>query len=100
VCGQENLIDHVFIHEKLGISNEGAVDIANATYDKEKTTLKKIASLHAFVENEQWNEVRMKDVATLALGSRPRPRLARVQAKREARESHLMLPGVQKSVRE
>jgi hypothetical protein len=33
-------------------------------------------------------------VATLALGSRPRQGLARVQAKREARESHLMLPGV------
>jgi hypothetical protein len=33
-------------------------------------------------------------VATLALGSRPRQRLARVQAKKEARESHLMLPGM------
>ncbi len=39
-------------------------------------------------------------VVTLALGSRPRQGLARVRAKREARESHLMLPGVQKSVRE
>jgi hypothetical protein len=39
-------------------------------------------------------------VATLALGSRPRQGLAKVRAKREARESHFMLPGVQKSVRE
>jgi hypothetical protein len=34
------------------------------------------------------------DVATLALGSRPKQRLARVRAKREARESHLILPVV------
>jgi hypothetical protein len=33
-------------------------------------------------------------VATLALGSRPRQRLARVRAKREARNSHLMLLGM------
>jgi hypothetical protein len=39
-------------------------------------------------------------VATLALGSRPKQGFARVQAKREARESHLMLPGVWESVRE
>jgi hypothetical protein len=32
-------------------------------------------------------------VATLALGSRPRQGLAKVQAKNEARESHFMLPG-------
>jgi len=33
-------------------------------------------------------------VATLALGSRPKQELARVQAKREAQESHFMLPRV------
>jgi hypothetical protein len=33
-------------------------------------------------------------VATLTLGSQPRQGLARVRAKREAQESHLMLPGV------
>jgi len=35
-------------------------------------------------------------VATLALGSRPSPRqgLTRLRAKREARGSHVMLPGV------
>jgi hypothetical protein len=37
-------------------------------------------------------------VVTLALGLQPRQGLARVRAKREARESYLMLPGVQKSV--
>ncbi len=39
-------------------------------------------------------------VVTLTLGSRPRQGLARVQAKKEAWDSHLMLSGVQKSVRE
>ncbi len=39
-------------------------------------------------------------VATLALSSRPKQGLARLQAKKEARESHLMLLVVQKSVRE
>jgi hypothetical protein len=33
-------------------------------------------------------------VATLALGSRPRQGLTRVQDKREAREAHLIFPGV------
>jgi hypothetical protein len=42
---------------------------------------------------------RLIDVATLALGSRPRQGLARLRAKKEARESHLVLPRVQKSVR-
>ncbi len=32
-------------------------------------------------------------VATLALGSRSRQRLAKLRAKSEARESHFMLPG-------
>jgi hypothetical protein len=39
-------------------------------------------------------------VATLALGLQQRQGLARVWAKREAWESHLMLPRLQKSVRE
>jgi hypothetical protein len=38
-------------------------------------------------------------VATLALGSQPKQGLARVWAKGEARQSHLMLPGVKESVR-
>ncbi len=44
--------------------------------------------------------IRVICVATLALGLWSRQGLARVQAKREARKSHLMLLGVQKSVRE
>jgi hypothetical protein len=39
-------------------------------------------------------------VATLALGSQPSQRFARVRATKEAQESHFMLSGVQKSVRE
>jgi hypothetical protein len=33
VCGQEILIDRVLIHEQLGISKEGVVDVANATFE-------------------------------------------------------------------
>jgi hypothetical protein len=40
------------------------------------------------------------NVATLALGSRPRQGLVKMQAKNEAQESHFMLPGVRESVRE
>jgi hypothetical protein len=43
--------------------------------------------------------VKNQRVTTLTLGSRPKQGLARVRAKREAWESHLMLLGVQKSVR-
>jgi len=46
------------------------------------------------------NKGGMGCVATLALGSRPRKGLAKVWAKKEARESHFMLLGVQESVRE
>jgi hypothetical protein len=46
------MINHALIHEQLGISNEGAIDVVNATYEKTKIILKKIASPHAFMENE------------------------------------------------
>jgi len=46
------------------------------------------------------NSSPINSVATLALGSRPRQRLARLWAKKEARESGCMLLGVQESVRE
>ncbi len=50
--GEEIIIDKVFIHEQLGISKEGIVDVANATFEKAKTALKKIIGPHAFIENE------------------------------------------------
>ncbi len=40
------------------------------------------------------------NVATLALGSRPRQGVAKLRAKKEARESCRMFLGVQESVRE
>ncbi len=46
------------------------------------------------------NPIACHDFATVALGSRPRQRLARVQDKREAQEAHLIFPGVQESVKE
>jgi hypothetical protein len=61
VCGQEILIDHVLIHEKLGISKEGTIDVVSATFDEAKSTLKKITGPHAFVENEHWSVVHMKE---------------------------------------
>ncbi len=39
-------------------------------------------------------------VVTLALGSRPKQRLVKMQAKKEAQESHFMVLGVQENVRE
>ncbi len=47
-------------------------------------------------EYEKWDDHALHKpfVATLALGLRPKLRLARVWAKREAQESHLMLPGM------
>ncbi len=50
VRGQIFLIDQVLIHEQLGISKEGVIDVANATFDEAKTALKKITGSHAFVE--------------------------------------------------
>jgi len=52
VHGQEIFIDHVLNHEQLGISKEGVVDVVNATFEKTKTTLKRIVGPYAFVENE------------------------------------------------
>jgi hypothetical protein len=34
--GQEILINQILIHEQLGISKEGAIDVANATFDEAK----------------------------------------------------------------
>ncbi len=59
--GQEIFINHVFIHEQLGISKEGAINVANATFEDAKTALKIIVSPRVFVENEQWNVVCMKE---------------------------------------
>jgi len=39
-------------------------------------------------------------IVTPTLGSRPRQGLAKARVKKEARESHFMLPGVQESVKE
>jgi len=39
-------------------------------------------------------------VVTLALGSRPKQRLVKMQAKKEAQEPHFMVLGVQENVRE
>jgi hypothetical protein len=61
VRGQEILIDHILIHEQFGISKEGTIDVASATFDEAKTTLKKITSPHAFVENENWSVIHMKE---------------------------------------
>ncbi len=61
VRGQEILIDQVLIHEQLEISKEGAIDVVNATFEEAKIALKRIVGPHAFVENEQWSVVCMKE---------------------------------------
>jgi hypothetical protein len=60
MCGQENLIDQILIHKQLGNSKEGAIDVANATFDEAINVLKRITSPQASVENEQWSVVHMK----------------------------------------
>jgi hypothetical protein len=55
--------------------------------------------LKSIVLMTKWKLPNTSIVATLALGSRPRQSFARLQAKREGHESHLVLPWVQKSVR-
>ncbi len=55
------MIDQVLIHEQFGISKEDVINASNATFDEGKIGLKKIASSHAFVENEQWSVVHMKE---------------------------------------
>jgi hypothetical protein len=37
VSGQEILIDQVQIHEQLGISKEGAIDVVNVIFEEAKT---------------------------------------------------------------
>jgi hypothetical protein len=56
-----DFIDHILIHEQLGKSIKKTVDVANATFEEAKTTSKKIASPHAFTENEQWSVVCKKE---------------------------------------
>jgi len=69
-----------------------------------------IKALEVHISNIQLSKVQVSDVqvskgshlvfqeadvvTTLTLGSRPRQKLARVRAKREARESHLMFLGM------
>jgi hypothetical protein len=36
VHGQKILIDHILIHDRLGISKEGIIDVANATFEEAK----------------------------------------------------------------
>jgi hypothetical protein len=48
----EIFIDWVLIYEQLGISKEGTIYAANVTFEKAKTTLKKIVGPHAIIENE------------------------------------------------
>jgi len=38
-------IDQLLIHEQLGISKEGIVNAASATFEEAKTTLKKIIKI-------------------------------------------------------
>ncbi len=63
---------------------------------------KKPSQLSFIMVRRRWNDfvVTMFNVATLALNSRPRQRVARLRAKKKTRESYYMLPGMPKSVRE
>jgi len=58
--------------------------------------LKNVAKLR--LETKTYVSI-LPNVTALALGLRPRKRLARLRAKREAWGSHLLLPGMQKNER-
>ncbi len=53
-------IDQILIHEQLGISSFKMVNVVNALIKEVEITLKKLAGSNAFVENEQWNIIHMK----------------------------------------
>jgi hypothetical protein len=55
------LIDKVIILEQIWISKDGVVEATNVTFDEEKFALRKIVSPYAFVKNEQWSVVCMKE---------------------------------------
>jgi hypothetical protein len=52
VHGKKIVIDKVLIHEQLGISCEGIVNVVNATIQEAKFAMKRITSPNVFVENE------------------------------------------------
>ncbi len=55
------IIDQALIHRQLGISSKGVVDIAITIVNNSWKTLRNIVELNAFVEEEQWSVVQMKE---------------------------------------
>ncbi len=79
--------------KKIGLNEWNMeYEIMNEILQIEQNKAKEITNLN---ENNE-----MESVTTLALGSRPKQGLTKARAKREAQESHFMLPKMQKSVRE
>lgn len=60
VCGKKILTEQEFIHDQLGISNKGVVDVTNVIIQEAKIVFKRITNPYVFVENEQWNVICMK----------------------------------------
>jgi hypothetical protein len=57
VCGKKILTEQEFIHDQLGISNKGVVDVTNVIIQEAKIVFKRITNPYVFVENEQWNVI-------------------------------------------
>ncbi len=57
----KNQLDQTLIAQQFGISVEGAVDVANALVKEAQVALKNIVSPDAFINEEQWNVIYMKE---------------------------------------
>jgi hypothetical protein len=76
---------------------------ANVDFKKQIYHQYNVQNVIEFISSNGSKEVithNIEAITTLALGSRPRQRFAKVRAKCEGQESHFMLPGVWESVRE
>jgi len=78
-------------YDTMDVNNVMRVDVARANEKEATTSMPELGD--GF---EGWSQ----NVATLTLSSRPRQGLARGRDKWETREAHLILSGVQESVRE
>jgi hypothetical protein len=61
VCGTKIIIEQVFIHDQLGTSNEGVVDVTNIIIQEANIVFNKITSHDVFVKNELWNVICIKE---------------------------------------
>jgi hypothetical protein len=57
VCGEKITIDQAIIVKKVGVSVEGAVNVANTLVKEAQIAFKNIVRSDAFVNKEQWSVI-------------------------------------------